>query len=85
MYSNLVHVTPTLWEAFSRPGVRLATSFYSDDPVKHMRITGRNTLLRTQGNIEEAVARAIPVGSAWSTSATTSGSPTPGTCSSASG
>uniref|UniRef100_UPI003F491B4C radical SAM/SPASM domain-containing protein n=1 Tax=Streptosporangium sp. CA-235898 TaxID=3240073 RepID=UPI003F491B4C len=61
VYSNLVHVTPTLWEAFSRPGVRLATSFYTDDPVEHMRITGRNTLPRTRLNIEEALARSIPL------------------------
>uniref|UniRef100_UPI0020255946 radical SAM protein n=1 Tax=Frankia sp. CiP1_Cm_nod1 TaxID=2897160 RepID=UPI0020255946 len=27
VFSNLYRVTPTLWELFSRPGVRLATSY----------------------------------------------------------
>ncbi len=35
VFTNLVHVTPALWEAFSRPGVRLATSWYTDDPAEH--------------------------------------------------
>ncbi|WP_326644563.1 radical SAM protein [Nonomuraea fuscirosea] len=26
VYSNLVHVTPAMWELFTQPGVRLATS-----------------------------------------------------------
>lgn len=61
VYSNLVHVTPPLWEAFSQPGVRLATSFYSDDPVQHMRITGTNTMPRTQNNIVKALKLGIPL------------------------
>ena len=32
VYSNLVHVTPELWELFSQPGVFLGTSWYSADP-----------------------------------------------------
>ncbi|WP_433358803.1 radical SAM protein [Streptosporangium sp. CA-115845] len=55
----VLHVTAAMWEVFSQPGVRLATSFYSDDPVEHMRITGRNTLPRTQANIAEALSRGI--------------------------
>ncbi|RBQ16234.1 hypothetical protein DP939_31190 [Spongiactinospora rosea] len=27
IYTNLVHITPTLWETFRLPGVRLATSY----------------------------------------------------------
>jgi hypothetical protein len=30
VFSNLVHVSPQLWEVFAQPGVRLATSYYSD-------------------------------------------------------
>lgn len=31
VFSNLVHVTPRLWDTFGQPGVRLACSYYSDD------------------------------------------------------
>src|SRR5258708_4092159 len=30
VFSNLVRVTPELWDVFSLPGVSLATSYYSD-------------------------------------------------------
>ncbi|MDP4510029.1 radical SAM protein [Nonomuraea turcica] len=61
VYSNLVHVTPALWEMFARSGVRLATSYYTDDPGQHQQITGRKTLHRTRANIAQAVAMGIPV------------------------
>lgn len=61
VYSNLVHVPPALWEVFCRPGVRLATSFYSDDRARHRAITGRDALPRVQANIAEAVRREIPL------------------------
>ncbi|MER6830843.1 radical SAM protein [Streptosporangium sp. NPDC000563] len=61
VFSNLVHLPDEVWEAISAPGAQLATSFYTDDPVEHMRITGRNTLPRTQANIMEALARSIPL------------------------
>lgn len=51
VFTNLVHVTPRLWETFSRPGVRLATSWYSDDPVEHVAITGRRSHARTRAGI----------------------------------
>ncbi|MGH3773242.1 MAG: radical SAM protein [Pseudonocardiaceae bacterium] len=35
VFSNLVHVTDALWQVFCRPGVSLATSYYSDDPDQH--------------------------------------------------
>lgn len=41
VFSNLVQVRPALWELFSTPGVSLATSYYSDDPNQHEKITGR--------------------------------------------
>lgn len=56
VYTNLVHVTPAMWELFGQPGVRLATSYYTDNPVEHRQITGRNTLHRTLANIGQAVA-----------------------------
>lgn len=39
VFSNLVHVRPALWDLFSAPGVSLATSYYSDDPIQHEAIT----------------------------------------------
>lgn len=61
VFSNLVHVRPALWEVFSRPGVRLATSYYSTDPNEHAAVTRRPTYERTKANIREAVRRAIPL------------------------
>jgi hypothetical protein len=61
VFSNLVHVPDAVWDALCQPGVQLATSFYSDDAAEHMRVTGRNTLSRTQNNIVEALERSIPL------------------------
>jgi MoaA/NifB/PqqE/SkfB family radical SAM enzyme len=62
VFSNLVHVTPQLWDTFSRPGVRLATSYYSDDDTQHTAITRRRgSHARTTANIAEAVRRSIPL------------------------
>ena len=61
VYSNLVHVTDAMWELFTQPGVRLATSYYTDDPDEHKRITGRRTLRRTLTNIGHAHLRGIPL------------------------
>ncbi|WP_193789975.1 radical SAM protein [Streptomonospora alba] len=61
VFSNLVHVPPRLWEVLARPGVRLATSWYSDDSEEHTAITGRPTHARTRSNIAEAKRREIPL------------------------
>lgn len=62
VYSNLVRITPELWEQFSRPGISLGTSWYSADPALHATITGsRASYERTRANIAEAVRRGIPV------------------------
>ncbi|WP_205623085.1 radical SAM/SPASM domain-containing protein [Sciscionella marina] len=61
VFSNLVHVPPRFWEVFALPGVRLACSYYSDDPGQHAAITKRPSLERTRANIAEAVRRAIPL------------------------
>jgi MoaA/NifB/PqqE/SkfB family radical SAM enzyme len=61
VYSNLVHVTDHMWELFSLPGVRLASSYYSDDPDAHNAVTRRSSHRRTRANIEKAVALGIPL------------------------
>jgi MoaA/NifB/PqqE/SkfB family radical SAM enzyme len=62
VYSNLVHVTPELWELFSQPGMFLGTSWYSAMPAIHGEITGsRASYARTRANIAEAIRRGIPV------------------------
>jgi MoaA/NifB/PqqE/SkfB family radical SAM enzyme len=61
VFTNLVHVTDALWETFSRPGVRLATSYYSADAERHAAITGRPTHRRTRANIAKAVGAGIPL------------------------
>lgn len=62
VFSHLAHVTPELWEIFSRPGVSLATSYYSDDADQHETITQRRrSYTDTKNNIAQAVKRGIPV------------------------
>lgn len=62
VYSNLVHVRPELWETCTRPGVRLATSYYADNAAQHEVITKRRgSHARTQRNIIEALRRSIPL------------------------
>ncbi|MFD4636871.1 radical SAM protein [Lentzea sp. NPDC058436] len=62
VFTNLVHVGSELWEVFSRPGVQLATSYYSDGKDQHERITRRrHSYERTRSNLVEAVRRSIPV------------------------
>ncbi|MQA08551.1 MAG: radical SAM protein [Pseudonocardiaceae bacterium] len=61
VFSNLVHVPATLWDVLAQPGVRLATSYYSDDPRQHRAITQRPTHGRTTENIREALRRSIPL------------------------
>jgi MoaA/NifB/PqqE/SkfB family radical SAM enzyme len=62
VYTNLVHVTPELWELFSLPGVSLGFSWYSADAGKHAEVTGsRASHARTKANIREAARRGIPL------------------------
>jgi MoaA/NifB/PqqE/SkfB family radical SAM enzyme len=62
VFSNLVHIEPHLWDAFSRPGVRLATSYYSDAADQHEAVTRRRgSHARTRANIAEALDRDIPL------------------------
>ncbi|MGA4859961.1 radical SAM/SPASM domain-containing protein [Streptomyces koyangensis] len=57
--TNLVHVPERLWKLFERPGVSLATSYYSADPDGHNAVTGRPSHRRTRANIVQAVERGI--------------------------
>lgn len=62
VYTNLVHVTPELWELFSLPGVSLGTSWYSADDDRHADVTGsKGSHARTRANIAEALRRGIPI------------------------
>jgi MoaA/NifB/PqqE/SkfB family radical SAM enzyme len=60
VFSNLVHVSPKLWDVFAQPGCQLATSYYADDAEQHESITGkRGSYARTKANIAEALKRSI--------------------------
>lgn len=62
VYSNLTHIRPGLWNALERPGVCLATSYYSDRAEEHEKITnGPGSFKRTRANITEALRRGIPL------------------------
>ncbi|WP_078657900.1 radical SAM/SPASM domain-containing protein [Streptomyces rimosus] len=56
VFSNLTHVSADLWEVFTRYGVDLATSYYSDNAADHDAVTARRgSHTRTRANIEKAV------------------------------
>ncbi|WP_216915560.1 radical SAM protein [Nocardia noduli] len=62
VYSNLVRVRADIWDLLIEHNVRLATSYYSDQPEQHTLITG-NTLAhrRTTENICKAIILGVPV------------------------
>jgi MoaA/NifB/PqqE/SkfB family radical SAM enzyme len=58
--TNLVHVTPELWELFAQPRVSVGFSWYSADPAKHAEVTGsKASYARTRANVIEAVRRGV--------------------------
>jgi MoaA/NifB/PqqE/SkfB family radical SAM enzyme len=61
VFSNLVHVSASRWKLFLRPGVTLATSYYSDQAGEHDAMTGRRSHARTRANIAKAVRLGIPL------------------------
>lgn len=62
VYSNLVRVTPVLWELFTESGVSVSTSWYTADTAEHAVITGsRIAYASTKANIAEAIRRGISV------------------------
>ncbi|WP_439681854.1 radical SAM protein [Embleya sp. MST-111070] len=62
VFTNLLHVRPAHWALFTRPGVRLATSYYSDTAAEHDAITRRTgSHRRTRANIVRVLERGIPL------------------------
>ncbi|MGA4841270.1 radical SAM protein [Streptomyces sp. G45] len=62
VFTNLFHIRPAWWDVFARDGVTLATSYYSDRPEEHDRITTRpGSHARTRANIAEAHRRGVPL------------------------
>ena len=62
LYSNLYRITGRMWDLLGHPHATLATSYYSDDPEEHDRITQRRgSHARTLANIIEALRRGIPL------------------------
>jgi len=61
VYSNLVSITPRMWELFSQYHIRIATSFYSDNSVIHDSITGvSGSYQKTLTNIRKVLALNVP-------------------------
>lgn len=62
VYTNLVQVRPEWWDLYAHPAAFLATSYYSDDPAEHDKITRRKgSHAATRANIAEAVRRGIRI------------------------
>ncbi|QDQ12149.1 radical SAM/SPASM domain-containing protein [Streptomyces spectabilis] len=62
LFSNLFYIHPSWWAVLRQDGVSLATSYYSDDPDEHDKITNRTgSYLRTRANIEQALKHGIPL------------------------
>jgi MoaA/NifB/PqqE/SkfB family radical SAM enzyme len=62
VFSNLIHVRPMLWPVLRQRGVTLATSYYSDRPEEHDKITQqRGSYERTRANLVKALGFRIPV------------------------
>jgi MoaA/NifB/PqqE/SkfB family radical SAM enzyme len=61
VFSNMVHVSAQCWTLFQRSGVRLATSYYSDQAAEHNAVTRRPSHGRTRSNLEQAVSLGISV------------------------
>ncbi|MED7926639.1 radical SAM protein [Nonomuraea sp. LP-02] len=62
VFSNLYRVTPALWALYAKPGVTLATSYYSDVAELHDKVTLRpGSHRRTRAAIVEALERGIPL------------------------
>jgi MoaA/NifB/PqqE/SkfB family radical SAM enzyme len=60
VYTNLTHVKASWWEIFACQNVSIATSYYSDVPAEHERITNRRGChAKTRANIAEAIRRGV--------------------------
>ncbi|MFF2845043.1 radical SAM protein [Streptomyces sp. NPDC058001] len=62
VFSNMTHIRDPLWDAFRRFGVKLATSYYSDEAQEHDRVTQlRGSHRRTRANVAKALELGIPL------------------------
>ncbi|MFC5187149.1 radical SAM/SPASM domain-containing protein [Actinomadura harenae] len=62
IYTNLIEVTPALWELYEDDRVRLSASWYSADRAEHDRILGYpGAYVATWANLRSAVRRGIEV------------------------
>jgi len=62
IFTNLHTVSRRMWELFSRPGVSLATSYYSRHPGRHDEVTGHaGSHSRNRAHLIEALRRGIAV------------------------
>lgn len=62
VFSNMTHIRDVLWETFTDCGVRLATSYYSDNAEDHDAVTKlRGSHKRTRANIEKGLALGVPI------------------------
>ncbi|ARZ66837.1 radical SAM protein [Streptomyces albireticuli] len=62
VFSNMTVIRDPLWEAFKSYGVKLATSYYSDDATEHDKVTNlRGAHKMTRANIRKAVELGIPI------------------------
>ncbi|MFB8087184.1 radical SAM protein [Streptomyces sp. NPDC055992] len=62
VFSNMAHIRPELWDAFTQHGVKLATSYYSDNSTEHDQVTGlRGSHRKTRANVQKALELGIPM------------------------
>ncbi|MFE9372216.1 radical SAM protein [Streptomyces sp. NPDC006711] len=62
VFSNLTHIREPLWDTFQACGVKLATSYYSDEAEQHDEVTRlRGSHKKTRANIEKALGFGIPL------------------------
>ncbi|MGW8326454.1 radical SAM protein [Streptomyces sp. NPDC055897] len=60
VFSNLTHIHEPLWETFKAHGVKLATSYYSDEAADHDEVTRlRGSHKKTRANVEKALELGI--------------------------
>ncbi|MBA2392866.1 MAG: radical SAM protein [Ktedonobacteraceae bacterium] len=60
VYTNLVSITSRMWEQFTQHQVRIATSFYTDNPAIHDEITGvTGSYHKTLANIKKVLDRGL--------------------------
>ncbi|MBZ4319560.1 radical SAM protein [Streptomyces huiliensis] len=62
IFSNMTVIRDGLWETFKARGVKLATSYYSDNAEEHDAVTNlRGSHRKTRANIAKAVELGIPI------------------------